>query len=105
MERKEEILKVCQTLDADTMKLIDPLIDQLIFLEKQLEYLRKLPFILVKEDDPRKQKVTVAYKQYKDLSQTYINALKVVNGEIGIESETVESPLREYMKERAKKNA
>lgn len=59
MERKEEILKVCQTLDKETLKLMDPLIDQLIFLEKQLEYLRKLPFILVKEDDPRKQKVTV----------------------------------------------
>lgn len=104
MERKQEVLSICKTLDDETLKLVTPLIDQLVFLEKQLDYLKTLPFIIVKKDDTTKQKVTPAYKQFKDLSQTYINALKVVNGALGIESETVESPLRKYMEERLKKN-
>ena len=100
MERKEEVLGICKTLDVETLKLIDPLIDQLVFLEEKLDYLKTLPFIIVKKGDPTKQKVTPAYKQYKDLSQSYLNALKVVNGALGIESESVESPLRKYMEKR-----
>lgn len=99
-ERKTELLEICSAVDKETLKLVDPLIDQLIFLENQLSYLKTLPLILVKEDDNTKQKLTPAYKQYKDLSQTYINALKVINQTIGIDSETVESPLRAYMEKR-----
>lgn len=102
MERKEELLSICQKLDTETLKLVSPLIEQLIFLEKQLDFLKTLPFILVKPDDSSKQKVTPAYKQYKDLSQTYINALKIVNSALGIESDTIESPLRQYMEARIK---
>ena len=104
MERKDEMMEICKKLDEETLKLVTPLIDQIIFLEKQLEYLRTLPFIVVKEGEPRKQKATPAYRQYKDLSQSYINALKVVNSALGIESETVESPLRKYMEMRMKGN-
>ena len=100
MNRKEEVLGICKTLDVEKLKLINPLIDQLVFLEEKLAYLKTLPFIVVKDNDPTKQKVTPAYKQYKDLSQSYLNALKVVNGALGIESETVESPLRQYMEQR-----
>lgn len=102
--RKEELLKICSGLDPETLKLVDPLIDQLIFLESQLEFLKKLPFIVVKPDDNTKQKVTPAYKQYKDLSQTYINALKVINSTLGIESEEKESILRTYMKNKMEKD-
>ena len=103
MNRKEEVLVICKALDVEILKLIDPLIDQLVFLEGKLNYLKTLPFIIVKADDETKQKVTPAYKQYKDLSQSYLNALKVVNGALGIESETVESPLRQYMEQRLQK--
>lgn len=98
--RKAELLEICDGLDEEKLKLMNPLIDQLIFLENQLNYLKTLPFILVKEDDNRRQKLTPAYRQYKDLSQTYINALKVINQALGIDSETVESPLRAYMERR-----
>lgn len=105
MNRKDEVLDICKTLDVETLKLIDPLIDRLVFLEENLNYLETLPFIIVKKDDPTRQKVTPAYKQYKDLSQSYLNALKVVNSALGIESETVESPLRKYMKQRLQEKA
>lgn len=104
MERREEIDGICKSLDTETLKLMNPLIDQLIFLEERLEGLRKLPFIVVKDGEPQKQRATPAYRQYKDLSQTYINALKVVNAALGIKSDTVESPLRIYMEQRIQQN-
>ena len=103
MERNEELFEICGSLDGEILKLMTPLIEQLVFLEKQLAYLKTLPFIVVKEGDNKRQRTTPAYKQYKDLSQSYLNALKVVNGALGIESETAESPLREYLRLRLEK--
>jgi len=103
MERKEELQKITKKLDPEVLKLMNPLIDNLIFLEDQLDYLKKLPFIVVSEKDPARQKTTPAYKQYKDLSQTYINSLKVINGALGIEESDGTSPLREYMNMKKKK--
>ena len=40
MNRKEEVLDICKALDVETLKLIDPLIDQLVFLEGKLNYLK-----------------------------------------------------------------
>ena len=104
MDRKEEMDEIFRCLDPEKLKLVTPLIDQLIFLEKQIAYLMTLPFIVVKEDEPKKQRATPAYRQYKELSQTYINALKVANGTLGIKDEKVETPLRKYMEKRIKEN-
>lgn len=101
-ERVEELSEIFSDLNEDTLIFLNPLIDNLIFLEKQLEYLKTLPFIIVKPGEPHKQRITPAYKQYKDLSQTYINALKVINGALGSDSDQVESPLRAYMESRLK---
>lgn len=101
MNRKEEVLKICNKLDQDTLNLVTPLIDELVFLEERLKYLKSLPFIVVKKEDPTKQKVTPAYKQYKDLSQSYINAFKVVTSALGVdESQGAESPFRLWLKQR-----
>ena len=103
VERKEEMAEIFQNLDPEKLKLVTPLIDQIIFLEEQINYLTTLPFIVVKEGEPKKQRATPAYRQYKELSQTYINALKVVNGALGIKDDKVESPLRKYMEQRVKR--
>lgn len=100
--RKEQLHEISKNIDKDVLSLMNPLIDQLIFLEEKLDYLRTLPFILVNTRDPARQKTTPAYKQYKDLSQTYINALKVINSALGIDGEKAESPLRAYMEARKK---
>lgn len=101
--RKEQLHEISKNIDKDVLSLMNPLIDQLVFLEEKLDYLRTLPFILVNARDPARQKTTPAYKQYKDLSQTYINALKVINSALGIDGDKVESPLRDYMNERKKR--
>ena len=80
-------------------KALLPMVDDLIFLEAQLEDLRKLPMIKVHPDDPSKQKTTPAAKQYKELLQQYTNIIKVFLRATGTDEEDDESPLRKWMNE------
>ena len=71
MDRKTELLKIiCKAGDADKIK-AEKLVDEVVFLEKNLEELRLLPFIKVNPKDQTKQKATPAAKQYKELLQQY----------------------------------
>ena len=79
-----------------------PMVDDIIFLERQLEQLRTLPMIKVHPDDPNKQKSTPAAKQYKELLQQYINIIKVFMRATGVTEEDDESPLRKWMVEHVK---
>ena len=80
-------------------KALLPMVDDLMFLEAQLEDLRKLPMIKVHPDDPSKQKTTPAAKQYKELLQQYTNIIKVFLRATGTDEEDDESPLRKWMNE------
>lgn len=80
-------------------KALLPMVDDLIFLECQLEDLRQLPMIKVHPDDPSKQKTTPAAKQYKELLQQYTNIIKVFLRATGTDEEDDESPLRKWMNE------
>ena len=95
MERKKELLSVLKSVDSDVLKLLDPLIDNIVFEEKQLQYLRTLPFIKVKDNGLR-QMPTPASKQFKEIKQTYLNDLHVLGKYIGIDNEEKDSPLRKY---------
>lgn len=79
-----------------------PMVDDIIFLERQLEQLRTLPMIKVHPDDPNKQKSTPAAKQYKELLQQYINIIKVFMKETGTAETEEESPLKQWMNEHIK---
>ena len=98
MSRKTELVK----LIGDNVSLI-PLIDDVVFLEKQLEFLRALPLIKIHPDDPNKQKVTPAAKQYKELLQQYTNIIKILLRATGTDMEDDESPLRRWMNEHIEK--
>lgn len=80
-------------------KALLPMVDDLIFLECQLEQLRKLPMIKIHPDDPNKQKATPAAKQYKEMLQQYTNLIKVFMRATGTDEEDDESPLRKWMNE------
>lgn len=94
MDRKEELLKVIENDPALT-----PMIDEVIFLEGQLEELKKLPFIKIHPKDPTKQKATIAQKQYKELLQQYVNIIRVLIRATGTDENDEESPLRKWVKE------
>lgn len=76
MDRKLEITKIFDKID--NKKLIEPLIDEVVYLERELERLRKLPFIKTHPLHPEIQKRTPAAKQYKENLQSYISAVRTL---------------------------
>lgn len=97
--RKEELLKIFESVE-DTKGIILPLIDDVVFLEEQLEALRKLPFIRVSKQDPSLQKATPAAKQYKELLQQYNNCIKILTGVLRKDAPEEDSPLRAFIASR-----
>lgn len=100
MERKKELLQ--QLPDDATRSLMEPLVDDIIFLEKTLYSLKKLPFIRVSDKDLNRQKTTPAAKQYKELLQQYNNSLKVLRSAMNKADEGVESELRKWIENRCR---
>ena len=97
MDRKEELQKLCANLDGAAKTTTAPLLDDIVFLERQLKILREYPFIKVNPKDPTQQKPTYAAKQYKELLQQYNNCLKILLGILGKIENAETSPLREYL--------
>lgn len=97
--RKEELLKIFDAVE-DAKGIILPLIDDVVFLEEQLEGLRKLPFIRVSKQDPSLQKATPAAKQYKELLQQYNNCIKILTGVLRKDAVEEDSPLRAFIASR-----
>lgn len=98
-DRKEELLKIFDQVE-DTKGIILPMIDDVVFLEEQLEALRKLPFIKVHPEYPEIQKPTAAAKQYKELLQQYNNCIKILTGILRKDAPEEESPLRAFIESR-----
>ena len=99
MTRKEELLTVFVHVE-DTKGIILPMIDDVVFLEDQLQELRKLPFIKVHPQYPDIQKATPAAKQYKELLQQYNNCIKILTSVLRKDTPDEESPLRAFLNSR-----
>lgn len=95
--RKMELLKVFDGVE-NVRDIVTPLIDDVVFLEDQLQSLRKLPFIRVNPDNPAQQKPTAAAKQYKELLQQYNNCIKILTTTINRAEVEEDSPLRAFVK-------
>ena len=95
MKRKDELLKLIN----NDITLI-PLIDEVVYLEEQLDYLRSLPKIKVNPKNPTQQKATPAAKLYKELLQQYTNIIKILMKATGADTDSEDSPLRKWMNER-----
>ena len=96
MDRKNELLK----LAGDDVTLIE-LVSKMLFLEKRLEELEKLPFIKVNPNNPEQQKTTPAAKQYKELLQQYTNCIKILSRAGNADDSEEESPLRKWVRKHA----
>lgn len=78
IERYKELKTICESLDDNSKNVVDPLLQDIAFMENKLRVLRELPHIRVHPKYPERQEVTPAGKQYKETLQSYINAIKVV---------------------------
>ena len=96
MNRKKELLKLTGG-DAALMELVS----KVLFLEKRLDELEKLPFIKVNPNNPTQQKTTPAAKQYKELLQQYTNCIKILSRAGNVDDSEEESPLRKWVRKHA----
>lgn len=92
MTRKEELLKAVENDITLT-----PLVDEMVYLESELDTLRELPKIKVHPTDASKQKATPAAKLYKEYLQQYTNVVKILIRATGTDENEEESPLRKWM--------
>lgn len=78
MTRREELDNIFKDIDENKKKLINPLLDEIAFLEQRMNEAKKYPFIQVHPKDPTKQRATTAAKLYKEHSQSYMNAIRML---------------------------
>ena len=79
-ERRVQLSSIMASVDQSTMQLIDPLLDEVVFMEERLLNLRQLPLISVHPKKPALQRYTPAAKQYKETMQSYMNAIRILCG-------------------------
>jgi hypothetical protein len=80
MTRRDKLEKIFENVDENQRALVAPLIDEVIFLENRMMELRNEPFIRYHPKDRSMQKTTAAAKQYKECSQSYMNAIRILSG-------------------------
>lgn len=77
-ERRKELDEIFRDVAPTEKKLITPLLDEVCFLEEQMQKLKTMPFISVHPKNPALMKSTSAAKQYKECSQSYMNAIRIL---------------------------
>lgn len=96
MNRKEQLLQIFEGTEG-AGDVVRPLIEDVVWLEGQLEFLRKLPMIQVNPNNLAQQKATPAQKMYKEYLQQYNNCIKTLTGVLRKDGVEEESPLRAYL--------
>lgn len=98
MTREEELKDIFKDVDENERRLVQPLITEIIFLEEQMAELKKMPFISVHAKNPTLQKKTEAAKLYKECSQSYMNAIRILCSLLHKADGDEIDPVAEFMK-------
>ena len=97
MSRSEELRQIFKDFDETKFKVVEPLIDEAVYLEEQMLSLKKYPFIKSREYKGEIQtKVTAAGKQYREYLQTYTNIIDKLCRMLGKVEGEDGSPLRDF---------
>lgn len=78
MDRREELEEIFRDVEETERKLVDKLIDEVIYYEEQMRELKKLPFIATHPKNPALQKVTPAARLYKEYATSYMNGIRIL---------------------------
>lgn len=97
MDRKQELIKYLG--ESANKELIEPLVDEVIFLEGQLSKLKTMPFVRTHPKYPQMQKVTPASRLYVSLMAQYNANIRTLASISGKNEAEEESPLRIWAKE------
>lgn len=94
---KEELGLLFEGLDENTKKLVDDQLDDFVFLSKKIKELKKLPFLIYKEDDKTKQKTTAAFREYKELKSQYNDTFKILLKLLVTVSSSDDNPVSDFL--------
>ena len=97
IERLIELKEIFEKVEENQKKLILPLVEEVVFLEIQMKSLKELPFIRIHPQNKSKQEQTPAFKQYKELSQSYMNAIRILCSILNKTSSDDYDPVAEFM--------
>lgn len=79
MTRRDQLEEIFKNVDEGQKQLVDRLLDEVVFLEEKMIELRRLPFVNVHPTNSALQKTTPAAKLYKECSQSYMNAIRILS--------------------------
>lgn len=77
-ERLAALQAIFEKVDPDKAAVVMPLLPQVVFMEERLDELRAVPHIRIHPNNPARQEITAAGKQYKEMMQSYLNAIKTL---------------------------
>ena len=77
-KRLAELNELFIDVEENEKKLVDKLLGEVVFLEEQMTELKAMPFINVHPKNPALMKTTPAAKLYKECSQSYMNAVRIL---------------------------
>lgn len=104
-ERENALRAIFEGIDDDMRTLIGPTVENVLYIEAEMEQLAKLPKIQVHPTDPTRQRATPAAKLYKEFLQQHTNCIKLLSSILGKQDGEEESPLRKFLEERRKQHA
>lgn len=79
-DRYAELISVFEGVPEGDLVVIRPLVREVVYLEQEMDRLRKLPHVVVHPKHPEIQKTTPAAREYKICSQSYMNAIRILLG-------------------------
>lgn len=78
MTRREELDEIFKNVEENQRQLVSRLLDEVVFLEERMSELKKLPFVSVNPKNPAQQRMTPVAKLYKECTQSYMNAIRIL---------------------------
>lgn len=97
-DRKQELLKIFESVKGNEKQIVINLIDEVVFLENNLTELKKEPFIKYHPSNHNISKQTASGKMYKEMLQQYNNTIKLLLSVLKNEDGESDSPLQAFAK-------
>lgn len=77
-KRLEELRGLLASVDESERAVLDRLLSEMVFLEEEMRTLKTKSFLVVHPKNPALVRSTAAAKLYKECSQSYMNAVRIV---------------------------
>lgn len=93
--RLAQLREIFNSIDDDKKQVIEPLLCDVVYMEGRLISLKEMPHIRIDPKNPMRQETTPAFKQWKDMQQQYLNAIKVLMSALyKVESDAADELMR-----------